>query len=54
MQPIVAGPRVPAAVAERIKLLDITEVEASLPLHPVAEADFECAVLERREQPERQ
>ena len=54
MQPIVARPRVPPTVAERVKLLHIAEVEAGLPLHPVAQADFERAVLERREQAERQ
>ena len=50
----VAGLGVPPAVAESVKLLDITEVEAGLPLHPGAKADLERAVLARGERAEGQ
>ena len=47
-----AGLGVAAAVAERIELLDIAEIEPGLPLHPFAQADLEGPVRARREQAE--
>ena len=45
----IAGLGVPAAIAEGVELLDITEVEPGLPLHPGAQADLERAVRARGE-----
>ncbi len=50
----VARPRVPAAVAEGVELLDIADRKAGLRLDPGAQPDFEGAVCERVERPERQ
>ena len=46
--------RVAAAIAERIKLLDIAEFDSRLLGNPASEAAFERAVLERRERARRQ
>ena len=50
----VVGPRVAAAVAERVELLDIADGDRCLRRHPVAQADLEGAVRQRIERPERQ
>jgi hypothetical protein len=49
----VAGLGMPAAVAERIELLDITQPQACLFFHPGAQADLEGAVRHRVERAER-
>src|SRR6267154_2554784 len=49
----VAGLRVPAAVAEGIELLDVTQPQSGLFFHPGAQADFEGAVRNRVERAER-
>ena len=49
----VAGPRVPAAVAERIELLDVTQPQSGLFFHPGAQADLEGTVRDRIERTER-
>ena len=49
----VPGPGVAATVAERIELLDITEPQSRLFLHPGAQADLESAVRHRVERAER-
>ena len=48
----IAGLRVPAPVAEGVELLDVPELEPRLLGDPRAQADFEGAVLERRERAE--
>ena len=50
----VARPRVAAAVAEGVELLDIADVERGLRRHPGAQADLEGAVRQRIERAERQ
>ena len=50
----VAGLGVPAAIAERVELLGIAELQARLPVHPGAQSTLERAVLHRRERSERQ
>src|SRR5580704_13255141 len=50
----VAGLGVPAAVAERIELLDIAEPQSRLFFYPGAQADLEGAVRHRVERAERQ
>src|SRR5882724_2143445 len=49
----VAGQRVPAAIAERIELLDVTQPQSRLFFHPGAQADLEGAVRNRVEWAER-
>src|SRR5215212_4990033 len=43
-----------AAIAERVELLDITDPQAGLLLHPFAQADLEGAMRPRIERAERQ
>ena len=50
----VGRPRVAAAVAEGVELLDIAERSAGLRLDPGAQADLEGAVRQRIERAERQ
>src|SRR5882672_2251421 len=50
----VAGLRVPAAVAECIELLDVTQPQSRLFFHPGAQADLEGAVRNRVERAERE
>ena len=54
MRTDVAGLGVAAAIAERVELLGVAEVEPGLLAHPGPQAAFERAVLARRERPERQ
>src|ERR1700692_972175 len=49
----VAGLGVPAAVAERIELLDIAEPQSRLFFYPGAQADLEGAVRQRVQRAER-
>src|SRR5262249_9679640 len=49
VRPGIVRESVAAAVAECVKLLDIADRQASLRLHPRAQADFECAVSGRIE-----
>src|SRR5882672_854107 len=49
----VAGLGVPAAIAERIELLDVTQPQSRLFFHPGAQADLEGAVRNRVEWAER-
>ncbi len=46
--------RMPAAIAKRVELLHIAELDAGLPFHPLSQADFECAMLSRLERAKRQ
>ena len=50
----IAGLRVPAAVAERIELLNIAKPQTRLFLDPGAQADLEGAVRDRIERTERE
>ncbi len=50
----VAGAGVAAAIAEGVELLDITQCQAGLLLHPGAQADLEGAVRDGIEWSERQ
>ena len=50
----VARPRVAAAVAEGVELLDVADVDRGLRRHPGAQADLEGAVRQRIERAERQ
>src|SRR6516162_611073 len=50
----IARPRVAAAIAEGVKLLHIADRKAGLRLDPRPQPDFEGAVRERIERPERQ
>ena len=50
----VVRPRMAAAVAERVELLDIADGERGLRRHPGAQADLEGAVRQRIERAERQ
>src|ERR1700737_707221 len=50
----VAGLGMPAAIAERIELLNITKPESGLFFYPGAQADLEGAVRHRIERTERQ
>src|SRR6202011_179366 len=50
----VAGLGMPAAIAERIELLDIAKPESRLFFYPGAQADLEGAVRHRIERTERQ
>ena len=54
MRSDIAGLGVPSAIAERVELLGIAELQPGLPMHPGAQAAFEGAMLQRRERPERQ
>ena len=44
-----AGLGMPPAIAERIELLHIAELDSGLPLHPFAQSDLERAVGAGRE-----
>ena len=54
MRPGILRVPVPAAVAERIKLFHIAQIELGLVLHPAPEAHIHGAVLERVERAEGQ
>jgi hypothetical protein len=41
-----------AAIAERVELLDVSKLQASLVGHPASKADLQRAVLERRKRAE--
>jgi hypothetical protein len=49
----VVRPRVAAAVAEGVKLLDIADIDRGLRRHPIAQADLKGAVRQRIERAER-
>ena len=49
----VAGLGMPAAIAERIELLDVAQPQPGLFFHPGAQADLEGAVRHRVERAER-
>ena len=50
----VARARMAAAIAERIQLFDIADIERGLRRHPFAQSDLEGAVRERVERTGRQ
>ena len=49
----IARPRMPAAIAEGIELLDIAQPQSRLFFHPGAQPDLEGAVRDRVERAER-
>src|SRR5262249_27191419 len=50
----IARPRVAAAIAEGVELLDVADRKAGLGLDPGAQPDFEGAMRQRVERPERE